>query len=231
MDKDGRLMARYRDGQISHPGYADDYTFLICGLIELYETTYKPDYLRKALSLNEALLKLFWDEENGGLFIYGSDREQLIARPKEVYDGAAPSGNSVAAFNLIRLARLTGQSGLEEKAHKLFKAFGTSIQVSPTGYSFLLSTLLFALSPAREIVLVSQKQSGGIEHLIQIIGEQFRPFTLSMHYSDENQALKEIAPYISDYKTIDGKTAAYVCENFACKAPVTEAGNLRELLQ
>jgi uncharacterized protein YyaL (SSP411 family) len=108
VDKDGRLMARYRDGQISHPGYADDYTFLIWGLIELYETTYKPDYLRKALSLNEALLKLFWDEENGGLFIYGSDREQLIARPKEVYDGAAPSGNSVAAYNLI--ARIFRQS-------------------------------------------------------------------------------------------------------------------------
>ncbi len=113
---DGRLLARYRDGQAAYPGYVDDYAFYVWGLIELYQTTFDVQYLRRALTLNQNMIDLFWDEERDGLFFTGSDSEQLISRPKEIYDGAIPSGNSIAAHNFVRLARLTGETRLEDYA-------------------------------------------------------------------------------------------------------------------
>jgi uncharacterized protein YyaL (SSP411 family) len=229
--QDGRLMARYRDGETAYPAYVDDYAFLIWGLIELYETTYKPEYLKKALDLNNDLLKLFWDEENGGLFIYGSDSEQLITRPKEVYDGATPSGNSVSAMNFLRLARLTGRHELEERAIKLFRTFGRNLVAIPRGHAYLMSAFLYSQSPAKEVVLVASQQNAHADDMLEVLKEKYMPFTLSMYYSDNLRTLKGIAPFIADYKVVDGKTTAYVCENFACQAPVTEIEKLREILQ
>ncbi|MCX8132210.1 MAG: thioredoxin domain-containing protein [Clostridia bacterium] len=229
--KDGRLLARYRDGESAHLGYVDDYAFLIWGLIELYETTYNPDYLKKAVKLNDDLLSLFWDNENGGLFIYGNDSEQLIVRPKEIYDGATPSGNSVATMNFLRLARLTGNHQLEDKAQQQFKTFGANVSRVPRGYSFFLTALLFAQSSAKEVVLVSDKETHDIDKMVEIIREEYRPFMLTMVYSDEYKEIKELAPFIEDYKAIGGGATAYVCENFACQAPTTDIGQFRDMLQ
>ena len=228
---DGRLMARYRQGEAAYPAYVDDYAFLIWGLVELYETTYKPEYLQKALTLNDDLLKYFWDYENGGLYIYGSDSEQLITRPKEIYDGATPSGNSVAAMNFIRLARLTGRHELEDKAQVQFRTFGGSLERSPIGHSHLLTAFLYSQSPAKEVVVVGNRDYQNTGELIGVLREEFRPFTISMLYSDKYDELKSIAPFIENYKTVDGKAAAYVCENFACRAPVTDIGQLKEILR
>jgi len=229
--EDGRLMARYRDGEAAYPGYVDDYSFLIWGLIELYETTYKPEYFEKALRLNDDLLKLFWDEEHGGLFVYGSDSEQLITRPKEVYDGATPSGNSVAAFNFLRLARLTGQHELEDKAHQQFRTFGKNIANHPRGYSFSLTALMFSQSITREVIIVGNGEPTKTEELLDIVKEGFKPFTVSMLYTNEHQLIKSLVPFITNYTTVNGEPAAYVCENFACSYPVTDTGRLREILQ
>lgn len=228
---DGRLMARYRQGEAAFPAYVDDFAFLTWGLLELYETTYKPQYLVKALTLNDELLRLFWDDVNGGLYIYGSDSEQLISRPKEIYDGATPSGNSVATMNLLRLARLTGQHDLEDKALQQFKAFGNELDRAPRGHAFLLSAYLYTQAPTREVVLVGNKDYHEAFDLLQVVREDFRPFTLSMLYADNVKNLKDVAPHVDNYRTIDGKASAYVCENFACQSPVTDTTRLREMLQ
>lgn len=115
---DNRLYARYRDGEVKYLAYVDDYAFLIWGLLELYESSFDPIYLNNAIKLNKEMLEIFEDKKDGGLFLYGSDSEQLIARPKEVYDGALPSGNSVALHNLLRLGVLTGKKGFLEKGGK-----------------------------------------------------------------------------------------------------------------
>lgn len=219
--EDGRLLARYRDGEADFPGYVDDYAFLIWGLIELYETTLDPDYLEKAVKLNRDLLKYFWDNKNGGLYVYGSDSEQLIARPKEIYDGATPSGNSVSAMNLLRLARLTGEHELEGKAHELLNAFGHSIQNYPRGYSFSLTALQFAQSQTQEIVIVSEKKDSA-RAMLDIINEEYRPFTVTMLRSNETKDIEKLAPFVAGYSAIDGKATAYICTNYSCKAPITD---------
>ena len=114
--EDGRLLARYRDGEAAILAFLDDYAFLAWGLMELYEATLRIDYLRQAADLTREMIDLFGDKEEGGFFFYGADGEELLTRPKEIYDGATPSGNSVAAYNLIRLARLLADPRLEEEA-------------------------------------------------------------------------------------------------------------------
>lgn len=229
--KDGRLLARYRDEEAAFLGYVDDYAFLIWGLIELYETTFKPKYLEKAVYLNKDLIKNFWDSNIGGLFVYGSDSEQLITRPKEFYDGATPSGNSVAALNFLRLSRLTGVYELEDKAYQLLKAFDNSINDYPRGYSFAIISLLFTQSESKEIVIVGDKRNNETQEMIDIIDEEFRPFTISMLYSAENKNIEKLAPFISDYKSINGKSTAYICQNFSCQAPVTDSKLFKQILQ
>ncbi|HEX3027729.1 MAG TPA: thioredoxin domain-containing protein, partial [Clostridia bacterium] len=228
---DGRLLARYRDGESAIPGYTDDYSFLIWGMIELYETTYKPEYLQKALKLNDDLIKYFWDEHHGGLFMYGSDSEQLIARPKEIYDGAMPSGNSVACLNFLRLARLTGNHELEARAYQQFKIFGKSAQHIPMSHAFFLTAFMFSLSKSREVVLVGEMNLQNSGDMLQILRNKFMPFTVSMHYSDEHRDLEEIAPFIEGYKEVDEKMTAYVCQDYACQAPVNDAGKFSEMLR
>lgn len=226
----GRLMARYRDRDSAYAAYVDDYAFLVWGLVELYESTYKAEYLENALKLNDDLIKLFWDEKNGGLYIYGSDSEQLITRPKEVYDGATPSGNSVSALNFLRLARLTGRHDLEEKAQQMFKTFGSNLKNSPWAHTFLLTAFLFAYSDTKEVIVVSKTFSDNTDELLNVIKEKFMPFTLTMVYSEENENLKKIVPFIENYSMIDKKATAYVCENFSCMSPITDVNQFRQIL-
>jgi len=227
---DGRLLARYRDGEAAFPAYADDYAFLVWGLIELYSTTFKPEYLKKALQFNNEMIELFLDNDYGGLYLYGNDSEQLIARPKEVYDGAMPSGNSVAAMNFLRLARLTGNHALEELAQQQFRVFGSKILQAPGAHGFMLCALMFAFSPAREIVLVENEEKINSGIMLKVLREKYDPFSTSLLYSEKEPELKTLIPFIENYKAIDGKTTAYVCKNFACQAPVTDEAKFREAL-
>jgi len=219
--EDGRLLSRYRDRKADILAYSEDYAFFVMGLIELYETTYEPDYLKKALTLTDELIKLFWDSKGGGLFIYGTDSEQLITRPKTIYDGAVPSGNSVAALNMIKLSRLTGRYDLEERAHDILKAFSGSISASPFSHAYSLMALMYEKEKGQEVVIVSDSYEKAAP-FIEKINEEFRPFTVSILYDPKDTVLYEIAPFIKSYSAINGKTTAYVCENHSCKAPVSD---------
>jgi uncharacterized protein YyaL (SSP411 family) len=228
--EDGRLLARHRDGEALYPAYADDYAFFVWGLIELYETSYDEYYLKKAIELSDDLIKYFWDSKNGGLFVYGSDSEQLITRPKEIYDGAMPSGNSVAAYNFLKLARITGENRFEERARKILSAFGAEIKKYPSGYTFLLIAAMYAKSNPKEVVVVSETVNNDAQRMVNVINEKFRPFTVSVLYLKENYELTNIIPYLVDYEQVEEKATAYVCENFACRAPVTDINSFREMI-
>jgi uncharacterized protein YyaL (SSP411 family) len=222
---DGRLLARYRDGEAIIPAYLEDYAFLTWGLLELYESTFTPIYLKRAVKLTNAMLNLFGDNESEGLFLYGDDSEKLITRPRESYDGAIPSGNSVAAMNLLRIARLTGKHEFENKAKSIIDFFAGDVAAGPTGHSFMLCSYMYSVSDLSSEVVISGSDG---KEMIDTFNAKYLPFAVSI--SNISPELTEIAPYVSDYKNQGGKTAAYVCKNFSCMEPITESGRLGEIL-
>lgn len=222
---DGRLLARYRDREAAFNAYLEDYAFLVWGLLELYEATHDAQYLGQALKLNGNMLELFSDTAGAGLFLYGHDSEKLITRPKESYDGAIPSGNSAAVMNLLRLARLTGRHELEDRAKEILDFFSNDIEAAPTGHSYMLCAYLYSISGnASEVVIVGNKSS----EMVKTYDSHYNPFSVSI--SNITPELVSLIPYVSEYGEQDGKTAAYVCRNFACSAPVTDIAALSELM-
>ena len=230
--EDGRLLARYREAEAAYPGYLEDYAFLVWGLIELYEASYKPEYLKLALDMNKDMLKYFRDEENGGLYLYGRDSEELIVRPKDVYDGAMPSGNSVAALNLFRLSRLSGDSDLEDMAYEQLNSFGAIIDGYPMGHTYMLMALLFASSKAGEIVLVGDRNEKSIRRMLEAVNKCFLPFTTIVLKDAEavDSGISSLVPYTEGQVMMDDKATAYICENFACRAPVTDIGEFEQIV-
>ena len=221
---DGRLLHRYREGEAGLPGYIDDYAFLVWGLIDLYEATFEARYLQEALTFSDDMLKLFWDEKEGGLYFTGADNEKLIARMKDVYDGAIPSGNSVASLNLLRLGRITMRQELEEKAEQAIESFGKTISRSPTGFSQFLIALDFAVGPTKEIVIAGDLHQEDTNLMLHTIRSRFLPGkVLILHpEGEEGKAIEKIIPFVKGQNKINEKAAAYICENYTCKLPTTD---------
>ncbi len=229
---DGRLLARYREGEAAYPAYLDDYAFLIHGLIELYESVFKADYLELALKLSSDMTKYFYDGDNGGFYLYGSDSEELIIRPKDVYDGATPSGNSAAALNFLRLGKLTGDPDLEEKAYMQLGTFGTAVESHPTGYTYMLMTLLFKNGNPSEIVIVGNREDQNAIKMLELINKSFQPFTVVVFKNADSLAegITEMIPYTREQIMMEDKATAYVCKNYSCRAPVTDLGEFTDII-
>lgn len=229
---DGRLLHRYRAGDAALPGHLEDYAFLVWGLIELYETTFDVPYLKAAIDLNGAMLAHFWDGERGGLFLTADDAEKLLTRPKEVYDGAQPSGNSVAALNLIRLARLTGKMDYEAKAGAIFKAFAGDVARSPSAFTQLLNAVDFSLGPSFEIVIAGKPGADDTKAMLKALESKFDPNKVVVFRpeGETNPPIVALAPYTEHQLARDGKATAYVCENFACNAPTTDISVMMKAL-
>ncbi len=222
---DGRLLARYRDGDAAYPAYLEDYAFLVWGLIELYEATYEVDYLKKAIDMNEDTLKFFSGEDTPALYLYGHDSEELITRPLESYDGAIPSGNSAVARNLIRLARLTGSHELEDRARKIMDYFSEDIEAAPVGHSYMLCAYLHSISEsAAEVVITGDVSTDMVIEYNRL----YNPFSVSV--ANITPELISIIPFAANYNHSDGTAVAYVCKNFACSAPIKEASDLKAMV-
>jgi uncharacterized protein len=229
--EDGRLLARYRDGEAAHPAYLDDYAFVAWGLLELYEATFAARHLDAARRLAHEMERLFRDAQGGGYFFTGEDGETLLARAKEIYDGAAPSGNSVAALVLLRLGRITGDPAFERNADAIFRAFSGTAARMPTAHTQLLVALDFALGPTREIVIAGEMSDPEARAMAREVRRRFLPRkVLLWNAPDEAKTLETIAPFVKGQTPRSGRPAAYVCENYACRAPVTSAGELGRLL-
>ncbi|BFT71567.1 thioredoxin domain-containing protein [Paenibacillus sp. P36] len=229
--EDGRLLARYRDGEAAFPGYVDDYAFLVWGLIELYETTFELRYLRDAVQLNAEMLRLFGDEEKGGLFFYGSDAEQLLTRPKEIYDGSMPSGNAAAALNMQRLAKLTYDAKLSQAADEQLQAFAGAVASYPPGHALMLAALDFVYSEASEIVIAGDPAKPETQHMLRAVQRQFLPNALLILHPPgaAGEEVRKLIPLVQDKLPLGGRATAYVCQNFACQAPTQDLEDLENL--
>lgn len=215
---DGRLLARYRDGEALYPAYALDYGCVIWALIELYQSSFNSTYLEAASQLNQDFINLFWDDGNGGVFYYGTDSEQLLTRPKEIYDGAIPSANSLALMNFYKLSRLTGELAWQEKAAQSMKFFGETINEQPSAYTFYLAAAMSCLNPGQEIVLVGELENPGSKQFLERINSSFMPRTLVLVKKEYDGFVNEI-PFIKDMEKMNGLATVYLCQGNACQPP------------
>ncbi len=230
-DSNGKLLHRYRQGEAGITANVDDYAFMIWGLLELYESTLDIKYLKVALSLQDDMDKGFWDDKNGGYYFTSNDAEELISRQKEIYDGAIPSGNSVAGLNLLKLSRITGDVEYEKKAAKLGKAFSETIQSGPMAYTLFMTGLDFGLGPSYEVVIVGNREDKDTIAMIEAIRKTFNPSKVVLLKGIEDDSeITEIAQFTKGQKAIDGKATAYVCLNHVCNLPTNDVNKMLELL-
>lgn len=230
--KDRGLYHRYKEGDVAIGAFLDDYAYLVWALLEMYEASFKPEYLVHAKDLIEELLTNFWDKEEGGFFFTGTNSEELLVRKKTAYDGAMPSGNSVSMLNLIRLARLLGESTYEDNALAIARAFSDEIKRAPSAFSMMLLALDFAIGPSFEIVVAGNPESDDTRKMIQQIREKFIPrkVVLLRGSKEQSQAVTELAPFTKFHEPLGSKATAHVCIDHNCKLPTTDLKRMMELL-
>ncbi len=233
MKKDGhRLFRRYRDGDVAYPGYLDDYSNFVWGLIELYEATFETSYLEEAINLNHTMIDLFWDETYGGFFYSGKDNEVLIKQSKEIYDGAIPSSNSVAALNLVRLGHLTGDRDLANRAEQLTGTFAKRIKAYPSAYTQFLAALDFIIGPSHEIVIVESQNGKSSQSMVEAIHRQFVPNKVLLLRPADGQRdrIATLAPFTKELESQGDSPAVHICEQQSCQKTVTEVDQIEEAL-
>ena len=233
IDDKGRLIHSWREGTATAPGHLDDYAFLVWGLLELYEATFEDGYLTVALGLNETMLQRFWDDEGGGLFLTPDDGEELLVRPKEAYDGAMPSGNSVAMHNLLRISQINADPHYEELAEDIARAFSTDVGKMPSGFTQMMGALDRALGGSKVVVIVGDPGAEDTAALMSALRTRYLPNKVALfRRADEcSEGLAGCAPYLPSYEAKDGRATAYVCQRDMCKPPTHDAGQMLELLE
>ena len=230
-EDNGRLLHRYRDGEAALSAHIDDYAFFLWGLLELYETTFDVSYLENALALSSDVFKHFWDDEGAGFYFTADDGEQLPVRQKEIYDGAIPSGNSVAMLNLLRLGRLIADPDFEEQASRLFKSVAENVKQTPSAHTLFMLAVDFAVGPSYEVIIVGDSQADDTQRMLQALRTTFLPNKVVLLRPSEKKTpdILRLAKYIEPYTSVDGKATAYVCRNYICSLPTIEINRMLEL--
>ncbi len=239
MDEYGNLFVRYREEDSAFDGHLDDYSFFCMALLEVYSATFEVSYLKQAVDIADKMITYFWDNENNGFFLTSGKSEQLLYRPKEIHDGAIPSGNSVAGYVLQKLANITGNSRYLEYAHKQLSFLAGQVKDYPAGFCFAQLAFLNALYPSKEIVCVVSERELNINQakernkepgykedyrdLSLYLAENFNPNTVVIVKTEENEEeLQKIVSYIKDYHMLNDRTTYYLCENHSCQAPMNK---------
>ncbi|MBI3448689.1 MAG: thioredoxin domain-containing protein [Acidobacteria bacterium] len=232
LQRDGRLLHRYRDGSSDIPAFLDDYACFGQGLLDLYEATLDPRWLAESQRLARDMIRLFRDDADGALTLVGRDGEKLIVATKEIYDGAQPSGNSVAALWLLKLADLTADSDLEARAREIVRAFAADVTRYPAGYPYFLMALDFAVGPTREIVIAGERGAPETKAMLAAIRKRFLPdAVVALHEPGAaGAALEALVPFVKAQAPLGGKSAAYVCRDHACERPTADLSKLEALL-
>ena len=219
-DADGRLLRTWKDGRAHLGAYLEDHAFLLQALITLYESTFDPRWYREAVAIADAIIERFSDPERGGFFTTPADHEHLVARRKDLEDSPIPSGSSAAAFGLLRLALLSGEGKYERHALGVLRLLFPLAVRHPGAFGHLLQAVDFYLAPVREVVIVGPSP----EPLVRVVRSEFRPHIVLAGGNSDG------VPLLEGREAVDGRAAAYVCEHFICKPPVTEPEELAALL-
>ena len=221
-DADGTLFHRFVKGERAVEGFLDDYAFLTWGLLEIYEAIFDEKYLKAAFRLTDEMTVRFWDKENCGFFFSQTSSTDALTKRKEVYDGAMPSGNSVAFLNLLRLTRLDDIIGYEERAAQMMRVFAADIRGSPSAHTFFLLGVDFVLGPVYRVVMVGESNWRSTSNMLESLRTHYLP----------NLCLLLRAPDKAGfgYEVLDGRATAYVCRDKVCLPPTTEVSTMLKLL-
>ncbi len=220
LHKGDRLLRSFNDNRASFTAYLEDYAFLIAALLDLFEATQAVEWIDKAIELDQVLEEQFEDKSKGGFYMTANDHEKLIAREKPNYDGATPSGNSVAMLNLLRLGGLTGRSDYRERFQRAFNLFLGYTDKSPAALSEMLLAADFAMGRPKEIVIVTPESLlEAAEPFLDALRQRFIPNSVLVVVEDGGDGRIPIA---AEKVSLDGKATAYVCEMGACRQPITD---------
>ncbi len=223
MQKDGRLLRSYKDGQARSAGYLDDYAFMIAALLDLHEATGHLRWLQEAIRLDQVLEAHYEDRTSGGFFLTGDDQEKLLARQKPSYDGAEPSGSSVAVLDLVRLHELTTKDAYRARADRALASVAGRLAAAPASLSEMLLALDFLADVPKEIVIVTATSRADADPFLAKLREVFLPNSVLIVVSDgEARALESVVPLVESKIAKGGKTTAYVCERKTCDLPTTD---------
>jgi uncharacterized protein YyaL (SSP411 family) len=215
-------------GEAKLNGYLEDYSYLIEGLLELYQTTFDPRWFMAAQELAETMLEHFSDSE-GTLYDTSDDHETLITRPRDLQDNATPSGNAMAVTALLKLAGFTNDLSYVDIAHRALVQMQPMMAQYPLGFGQWLQALAYTLSQPREIAIIGDPESADTQALLRVVRDGYRPFQVVALEAPSPEGAK--VPLLQDRGLVDGQPAAYTCRNFACQAPVVEPEGLRGLLE
>ena len=229
--RDGRLLRTYKDGQAKLNGYLEDYAFLIDGLIALYGATLDRRWIDEALNLTETMIAEFADEEGVGFYDTGIGHETLVARPRDLQDGATPAGNSVAADVLLRLGAMTGNEDYTRRAYRILAALARPMAEQPLGFGRVLSALDFYLGTPKEVALAGSRDDPALAALAAAVYRRYEPNALLGLADPADPSLAERFPFLAHRPPRDGKATAYVCERYACLPPVTNPADLLTQLE
>ena len=219
-DAEGRLLRSYNRGQARLRAVLEDHAFLLEALIALYEATFDPRWFAEARALADEIVERFSDADNGGFFSTAEDHERLIARRKDIEDNPVPAGQSAACLGLLRLGALTGEHRYEEAALGGIRLLHTIAPQHPLAFGHLLQAIDFHVSPVREVALVGPD----LAPLERVVRSSFRPRVVLAGGEPDG------VPLLAGREPVEGRAAAYVCERFACRRPVTEPAELAALL-
>jgi uncharacterized protein YyaL (SSP411 family) len=231
-EKSKLLYRNYRNGRSDIEAFADDYAFVIQGLLDLYEASFDVDWLKFAIELQQTQNQLFFDEKNGGYFSSSGRDKSVFVRMKDDNDGAEPAASSITALNLLRLSQIYDDAKTAERAKKTIDAFATILLQFPSGMPQMLVAVENSLGKPRQIVIAGKKDSPGTKALLKEVHRHFLPNTIVIladggegqkYLGEKNEAIRAMS-------LVERKPAVYVCENFTCKAPVTDPKALRDLL-
>ena len=228
----GTLLRRFRAGEAAIEGYAEDYAFLIHGLLDLYETSFEIDDLNWAIKLQDTQARLFEDKSRGGFFTTAESDPALLLRMKEDYDGAEPSANSVTALNLLRLAQMTDNKAWRQRAGATLKAFADRLHKQPGAMPQMLVALDFSLSKPKQIVIAGKKDAEDTKGLLRAVHESYHPnrILLLADGAEGQRALGTFLEFLRDLQPIEGKATGFVCENYTCHLPTTNLDVFRKQL-
>lgn len=231
--KDRRLLASYRQGPSDIQGYIDDYAFFQAAQLDLYESTFNNDYLKKAISLEKDMARLFWDEKAGAYYFNGSDQKdqnRLLTRTKEAYDGVIPSGNSMGALSLYRLAEFTGDKVYRDKADAILKYFSGDLAKSGSNFPLMLQAFQFDFDGPTEIFVVGRRTES--EKVLKMLWKTFLPNKVLVFAEDRDiKELTQFVPWVEGRQSQDGKPTVYVCKNYQCQLPTTDEQKVLELIR